>query len=320
MTIVVGITPEERGRGALHLAAMLARSTGDDLLLCTVVPVSWPAGPAWVDAEYRAHLTRTASEALDEARARLPADTTAASLVHEARSAPAGLMEVAAEHDAALVVVGSCSTGVLGRVALGSVTDRLVHSSAVPVALPPRGYRCGAGSRVTRVTAAYGGTDEANDLVVAAAGVAARMGATLRLASFVVRSRPMYTAGVGREAEVAMVEQWVQEIEAAGRATLDRVSGLAAPPPALEAVVGYGESWDEALEDVEWGDGDVLVVGSSSAGPLARVFLGSRASKIVRHSPVPVVVVPRGAAAELADEAVEAREARPQATNRIEEA
>ena len=59
----------------------------------------------------------------------------------------------------------SCSgrprRGVLGRVALGSVTDRLVHSSAVPVAMPPRGYRCGAGGLVTRVTAAYGGTDEA---------------------------------------------------------------------------------------------------------------------------------------------------------------
>jgi hypothetical protein len=33
------------------------------------------------------------------------------------------------------------------------------------------------------------------------------------------------------------------------------------------------------------------------------VFVGSRASKIVRHSPVPVVVVPRGAVAELAGEA-----------------
>ena len=40
----------------------------------------------------------------------------------------------------------------------------------------------------------------------------------------------------------------------------------------------------------------MLVVGSSSIGPVARVFLGSRADKIVRHSPVPVVLVPRGAA------------------------
>ena len=58
-------------------------------------------------------------------------------------------------------------------------------------------------------------------------------------------------------------------------------------------MIGHGETWDEAVEDVEWADGDVLVVGSSSLGPIARVFLGSRAAKIVRHSPVPVVVVPR---------------------------
>ena len=88
-----------------------------------------------------------------------------------------------------------------------------------------------------------------------------------------------------------------------GRAALDRVGHLPAAPPELEAVVGSGESWDEALEDVEWRDGDVLVVGSSAHGAIARVFLGSRASKIVRSSPVPVVVVPRGAAVELAQEA-----------------
>ena len=57
---------------------------------------------------------------------------------------------------------------------------------------------------------------------------------------------------------------------------------------------------------MEWEDGEVLVVGSSAIGPVARVFLGSRASKIVRNSPVPVVVVPRAAAEELAEEAVQA--------------
>ena len=50
----------------------------------------------------------------------------------------------------------------------------------------------------------------------------------------------------------------------------------------VETVIGHGESWAEAIEDIEWADGDVLVVGSSSIGPVARVFLGSRASKIVR--------------------------------------
>ena len=103
-----------------------------------------------------------------------------------------------------------------------------------------------------------------------------------------------------------MMEAWTREIQAAGQAALDTVRTLPSVPSGLESVVGHGESWAEAVEDVEWDDGDVLVVGSSALGPVARVFLGSRASKIVRHSPVPVVVVPRGAAAELADEAVRA--------------
>jgi nucleotide-binding universal stress UspA family protein len=40
-------------------------------------------------------------------------------------------------------------------------------------------------------------------------------------------------------------------------------------------------TWDEAVDDVAWSDGDVLVVGSSSLEPVSRVFLGSRATKIL---------------------------------------
>jgi nucleotide-binding universal stress UspA family protein len=94
---------------------------------------------------------------------------------------------------------------------------------------------------------------------------------------------------------------------------LDDVRELPVLPRDCEAVVGEGEDWAEALEDVEWSGGDVLVVGSSSIGPLARVFLGSRATKIVRNAPVPVAVVPRGRAAELAAEA-ETASAEPQRT------
>ena len=102
-----------------------------------------------------------------------------------------------------------------------------------------------------------------------------------------------------------MTRQWSEEIEAAARAALEKVSDLAAVPKDIETVVGRGESWGEAVDDVEWEPGDVLVVGSSSVGPIARVFLGSRATKIIQHSPVPVVLVPRGRAAELADEALQ---------------
>ena len=75
---------------------------------------------------------------------------------------------------------------------------------------------------------------------------------------------------------------------------LHELSELPSTPASMDAVVGTGESWDAAMGDVDWEPNDVLVVGSSSLGPIARVFVGSHAAKVVRHSPVPVVVVPRG--------------------------
>jgi nucleotide-binding universal stress UspA family protein len=307
MTLLVSFAPDGRGRAVLHLAGMFARSAGDDLVVCAVVPAPWAPSPARIDAEYRAELERTAEAALNQARARLPADIPATYLVHHARSAPAGLLEVAEEREASLIVLGSSPSGGAGHVSLGSASSRLLHSAPMPVALAPRGFRCRPDARVARVTAAFGGSEE--DLVVAAAAVAARVGASLRLASFAVRPRPPYTSGVGTEADEEMIADWIREIEAAGRAALDKVEHLPAVPRELETVIGRGESWEEALDDVEWEEGDVLVVGSSSLGPVARVFLGSRSAKIVQHSPVPVVVVPRGAAAELADEALHAEAA-----------
>jgi nucleotide-binding universal stress UspA family protein len=303
MTLVVGFAPDGRGRAVLHLAAMLARSRGDELVVCAVIPQPWPPSPARVDAEYREYLEGAARAALEQARARLPSDLPADYMVKRTRSAPAGLLELAEERDASAIVVGSAASGGAGQVTLGGTTSRLLHSSPVPVAIAPRGFRARPGERVRRVTAAFGGTEAAEELVVAAAGVTSRVGATLRLAALAVRPRPPYTAGVGRGPELQMVAEWEEEIRAAARATLERVADLPAAPTDVEIAIGHGESWDEALEDVEWDDGDVLVVGSSSSGPLARVFLGSRASKIVRNSPVPVVVVPRAAVAELAEEA-----------------
>ena len=74
MSILAGYPPEGRDRAVLNLAAMLARSAGDDLLVCTVVPAPWFPSPARIDAEYQAYL-----------------DDVAATLVHAALDAPDAL-------------------------------------------------------------------------------------------------------------------------------------------------------------------------------------------------------------------------------------
>jgi nucleotide-binding universal stress UspA family protein len=302
MTMVVGFAPDGRGRAVLHLAGMLARSGDDDLVVCSVIPEAWPPSPAKVDAEYQAYLTQRTQDALDEARDRLPADIPATFLLHRAHSTPGGLLEVAEQRGARMIVAGSSVQGGSGHVSLGSATSRLVHSSPIIVALAPHKFRCRPDARVARVTAAFGGADA--EFVVAAASVAERSGASLRVASFAVRARPPYTSGVGRLADDEMDQQWIQEIRAATGAALDQVDRLRSVPREIETVIGHGESWDEALEEVDWEEGDVLAVGSSTEGPLERVFLGSRATKILRHSPVPVVVVPRGRVEALAEEAL----------------
>jgi nucleotide-binding universal stress UspA family protein len=302
--MIVGHAPDERGRAVLHLAAQLARSAGDDLVVCSVVPAPWVPGMARIDAEYRDELDRTADQALEVARRNLPDDVTATFVRHSARSAPAGLLELAAEHQATLIVLGSSSVGGFGHVALGSVTDRLLHSSPVPVALATRGFRTAVDARVTRVTAAYGGSDSAGQLVVAAASVAARVGATLRIASLAVWSRPAYTTRLGADSEDQVFQEWVREVRDAAGAALAQVEELEARPSDVEVVIGRGQGWGEALDDLGWQEGDVLVMGSSELGPVAQVFLGSRATKILRSSPVPVVVVPRARAEEIAGKAV----------------
>jgi nucleotide-binding universal stress UspA family protein len=259
---------------------------------------------ARIDAEYRSALDDTADAALGQARTALPADVSARFVRHSARSAPVGLVELAERHQADLVVLGSSSAGGFGHIALGSVSDRLLHSSPVPLAVAPRGYRSKPDGTVTRVTVAYSESSQAESLVVAAGYVAARMRAALRIASFAVWSRPDYTTTLGTDSEDLVLQAWTEKVRQAAGAALAQVQELAEVPHDVETVIGRGRSWVEAIDDVGWRDGDVLVMGSSELGPAARVFLGSRATKIMRHSPVPVVVVPRQKAEELADRAV----------------
>ena len=299
MTLIVAYAPDERGKTALHLASMLARSIGDELVICSVIPAPWVPGMARIDAEYRKELDEIADQALELARKNLPGDVSARFERHSARSAPAGLLEMAKQYDAYMIVVGTSSAGVFGHISLGSVTNRLLHSSPVAIALAPRGFRSQPGAKVKRVTAAYDGS--ASGLLLAAARVAARVGASLRIASFAVWSRPAYTTRLGTDSEDLVLQEWITDLEKSAHAALEQVEELAKVPRQVETVVGHGESWEEAIDDVGWDDDDVLVVGSSAVGPIAQVFLGSRGAKILRNSPVPVVVVPHGQAEELAN-------------------
>ena len=293
MAIVVAYTAQDSGASALELAAVLSRSTGEPLTVTVVVTTPHAAGAAeFVDGDYLGPLRDWGESVLEQARAALPPDVEASFVVRAASSIPAGLLELAAEVDASALVLGSSSKGALGRISFGSVTDRLVHSAPLPVLLAPLGYRPILGSRIRRVTIGFGGSAGASHVAAVGAAVAEALGASLRAVSFAVRPPKRIYGSVEESADDLVVDRWVARTTSALRAQVGAHDAALAERLARSLVVGEGVSWSTAIWDVEWSDGDLLVVGPSSSAPAARLFLGSRASKIIRSAPVPVYLVP----------------------------
>jgi nucleotide-binding universal stress UspA family protein len=291
MTVIAGFSSSRQGVAPLHLATQLARTTGEKIIAAVVVERPLPAGVDPIEDEYRGYVAAQATASLERVVAQISGNFDISVVTHHATSVPNGLMELVAQHNADLVVVGSSSSGLLGRIALGTVTERLVYTSQVPVAIAPRGYPSSPDS-VRRLTAAYRGGADAAELIATSAELAKRWGARLRIASFTVRPFTMFGGSIEPSAEELVVQQWARRTMDAAIKQLDDVRTTVAVPD-VDVVIGTGTEWREAVDDIAWEPGDVLVLGSGAAGPLAQVFLGTAASKILRHAPVPVMIVPR---------------------------
>ena len=292
MTVAVGYLVGKSGRSSLHLAVEAARVLQTSLVVVTGVPKPWMTpSPARIDAEYAAWAKQLGADSQHEAQRCLDqiADGLEISYKQVAnRTAGEGLVEAAEEIGAEVLVVGSSADGALGQVVLGSTSGWLLHSSPVPVAISPRGYRGARSGKLTRITCAYSGTPESVHVVERVAALTARLDVAMRVVSFAVRGRTMFPPEVGLHAEDSLLEAWATQLrEMLAKLKTD---GIIGEDVALEVITGNG--WDEALDATEWEDGELLTLGSTSRRSLKGVFLGSHGAKIIRHSPVPVLVLP----------------------------
>ncbi len=297
MTILVGFAPGRDDQSGLELAATLARSSGQDLLVTTVVPATWPTPVAGhTDREFEEWADQRGLDAVSEARALLDnhcPDVTAQVEWVAGRSVPGGLVARAEAVEAAMVVIGSGHDGPYGRINLSSTADRLLHSAHLPVAVGTRGYRASDHGRVTRATCAFRGDEVSWATLERTAQICQDVGAGLRIATFAVRGRTMYPPEVGTHAEDMVLDRWVSQAEALQREAVEGLRSRGLLPDPTETVVASGSSWAHVVDRLPWERDEMLVVGSSSSASLvSRLFLGSNASKILRHAPVPAIVVP----------------------------
>lgn len=301
MTYVVGYGSHNDDRAAIELACQFAESVPESVVAVSVVPQGWgtPAA-AGTDREYAQWAASAGMDAAALASADLaqhPGVDGAAVWV-AGRSVPQTLLMEAVKRDASMLVVGSGGDADAGRIRLTSKTDRLVHSSTVPVAIAPRGYRATGG--VTRVTVAFRDDDASWSLLTRVAGLAQRASAQLRVVTFLVSPTRRPVTSAVTHAETQVIDLWAVQAASAQAAAENHLRAMGFTGDTVQLHSAHGADWGAAVNSVEWGAGDILVLGSSATHRLAQVFLGSSASKIVRHSPVPVIVVPGTAITEAA--------------------
>ena len=282
MRYVVGYGPRQRGVHGVSLAATLARSSGATLDLISVLPSAAPTFHMYSpDHAFNAEVEEQGREWLEDGLHHVPAGVHAETHVRHADSITQGLLDAATESgddEAAMIVVGTHHRVRAGKFRLGSLADALLHSSPVPVALAPAGYKYHPG--ITRLTCATGMQPGAEDLLDNAIRLAAEWKVPLRLMSLVA------VGGDGRE-------EWTQRAQAHAATLVAKATAALPADCAVTSVVGHGKSLQKAVQGLDFEDSEVVLIGSSRLAQPKRLFLGHSASKIMRALPVPMIVWPR---------------------------
>ncbi|SCX27678.1 universal stress protein [Mycolicibacterium fluoranthenivorans] len=278
MTLVVGYLATAGGADALSLGVRLARTLGTDLQVCLVLAPDDVTTPRLTSDRYHEVLAEQGQAWLAEALRLVPDDVTADGKVIVAESVAEALGAEALRLDAEAIVVGGSGGGLAGSLSLGALVDELLHTAPVPVAVAPRGTRHSEVERVRSVTCAIGDRAGARRLLDAAVRTSSATGAPLRLVSL-----------------VALDQHGATGIEAAREHAYRTLKSAQAALPegfAVTAVVADGATIEAAVDELDWADGDLLMLGSSRLAPPRRLLIGSTAAKILRVLRVPIIVTP----------------------------
>lgn len=194
------------------------------------------------------------------------------------------IREYATDVDADLIVMGTRGRRGLERFLLGSVTERVVRTSEVPV-LTVRDGRSGS-YPFEDVLVATDGSVCASAAVETGSELAAQQGATVHLLSVVDVAAVAGDTGTG---------ELFEGLEASARAALEDASEVAtaAGPPEVLTALEVGRVAAEITAYADDRDVDAIVVGTHGRQGVKRCVMGSVAERVVRTAGRPVVTVRR---------------------------
>ncbi|HEY3189975.1 MAG TPA: universal stress protein [Solirubrobacteraceae bacterium] len=249
--VIVGVDGHGGGRDAAAFAAGLG---ADELVLAHVVDGSGVDG------------------LLERERDLIALDGRLETI--EAPTAGAGLVLLAEELTADLLVVGSPRAARPGRVAFGETGRYVSHHAGCAVALPPRDFRLGD-RRLDTIGVGYDGAPESEGAVRAAAKLATERGADLRLLAVVAPTDPF---APGRPQRLRSL--------AAG--------ALLAVAPDAEVQIVRGNPRGELTRFSE--RVDLVCIGARRCNSTRASLLGGVSEHLARHAACPLLVTPWRAA------------------------
>ena len=215
------------------------------------------------------------------------------------------ILRTIATQDIDLVAMTTHGRGALGRAIFGSVADRIVRTSPIPVLLvrPVTPSPAPGMVAVNRLLVPLDGSELAEAALPVATALAQQLGIPVQLIRATNATLTLATLTGSSPFPVAppadIYDQWATDLERSATTYLDGVAKrLRDEGIAASIAVCDGSPYTEITNAVQ--AGDLLVMTSHGRGGVMRWLLGSVAEKLVREAPAPILLVPaadRGAAA-----------------------
>lgn len=213
------------------------------------------------------------------------------------------LLAHAAAQPESMVVMATHGRGGLGRLVLGSVADKVVRLSTVPVGLVrPAEGDAPAQRDISSVVVALDGSETAELGLSLAVDLATAAGAALHLVQvaeplwtspWIASSPEMLAVNANQMAEIdRLAEEDARDYLAA---TADRLRAEE-PDLQVDSDMRVGRAAEEIDRAATEAEADVVVVTSHGRGGFERLVLGSVTSGLIQFGSHPLIVVPARAA------------------------
>lgn len=194
------------------------------------------------------------------------------------------IIDYANDHDIDLIVMGSHGRTGAERFLLGSVTEKVLRRSDVPVLTVKLQEDEAVSYPFTDILVPTDGSEGAEAALDPALALAAEYGSTLHTLSVV----DVMALGPDVRTELIM-EGLVESAQSAVDAVEERAVSAGATEVAAAVEIGYPYSEIQAY--VEANDIDLVVMGTHGRSGISRHLLGSVTEKLVRTCPAPVMTV-----------------------------